>query len=129
MNQKPTVVVPSDPKKIDELIFALEYQLAHDENQKRQRNSQSGPRKIKGCQVEKSPPKRWAFVLQKGTLIFSIAFYEKAITPDAIQKLHQVSMKPGMAYVFRTWAIHGLYMVASLEPLSRLGFKRMVLLF
>ena len=31
---KPTVVIPKDPKKIDELIFALEYQLAHDENPK-----------------------------------------------------------------------------------------------
>ena len=34
MNNKPTVVVPSDPKKIDELIFALEYQLANDTNEK-----------------------------------------------------------------------------------------------
>ena len=34
MNNKPTVVVPKDPKKREEMIFALEYQLAHDENQK-----------------------------------------------------------------------------------------------
>ena len=34
MNQKPTVVVPSDLKKREEMIFALEYQLAHDENPK-----------------------------------------------------------------------------------------------
>ena len=34
MNNKPTVVVPSDPKKREEMIFALEYQLAHDENPK-----------------------------------------------------------------------------------------------
>ena len=39
MNNKPTVVVPKDPKKREEMIFALEYQLAHDENPKRQRNS------------------------------------------------------------------------------------------
>ena len=36
MNNKPTVVVPKDPKKREEMIFALEYQLAHDENQKRE---------------------------------------------------------------------------------------------
>ena len=34
MNNRPTVVVPSDPKKREEMIFALEYQLAHDTNEK-----------------------------------------------------------------------------------------------
>ena len=33
MNNKPTVVVPSD-LKIDELIFALEYQIQNDVNEK-----------------------------------------------------------------------------------------------
>ena len=49
MNQKPTVVVPSDPKKIDELIFALEYQLAHDENQKDREIHKAALEKLKAA--------------------------------------------------------------------------------
>ena len=63
MNNKPTVVVPSDPKKREEMIFALEWQLTQDTNEKRQRNSPRCAGKIKSCQVEKSPPKRWAFFI------------------------------------------------------------------
>ena len=34
MNNRPTVVVPSDPKKREEMIFALEYQLANETTEK-----------------------------------------------------------------------------------------------
>ena len=34
MNNRPTIVVPKDPKKREEMIFALEYQLANDTNEK-----------------------------------------------------------------------------------------------
>ena len=34
MNNKPTFVVPSDPKKREEMIFALEWQLTQDTNEK-----------------------------------------------------------------------------------------------
>ena len=35
MNPKPTVVVPSDPKKREEMIFALEYGVAPAKRAKR----------------------------------------------------------------------------------------------
>lgn len=49
MNNKPTVVVPSDPKKIDELIFALEYQLAHDTNEKDREIHKAALEKLKAA--------------------------------------------------------------------------------
>ena len=75
MNQKPTIVIPEDPKKRAEIIFALEWQLTQDTNEK-DREIHKGLRKTESCQVEKKPAEKVGFVLQKGTLIFSIAFYE-----------------------------------------------------
>ena len=72
MNNKPTVVVPKDPKKREEMIFALEYQLAHDENPK-DREIHKAALKTKS-RHRKSPPKRWAFFIpstkEKGALIY-----------------------------------------------------------
>ena len=63
MNNKPTVVVPKDPKKREEMIFALEYQLAHDENPK-DREIHKAALKTKS-RHRKSPPKRWAFLFPR----------------------------------------------------------------
>ena len=63
MNPKPTVVVPSDPKKREEMIFALEYQLAHDTNEKDREIHKAALEKLKPPS-RKSPPKRWAFLFQ-----------------------------------------------------------------
>ena len=49
MNNKPTVVVPSDPKKREEMIFALEYQLAHDENPKDREVHKAALEKLKAA--------------------------------------------------------------------------------
>ena len=49
MNQKPTVVVPKDPKKREEMIFALEYQLAHDENPKDREIHKAALEKLKAA--------------------------------------------------------------------------------
>ena len=49
MNNRPTVVVPSDPKKREEMIFALEYQLAHDENQKDREIHKAALEKLKAA--------------------------------------------------------------------------------
>ena len=62
MNNKPTVVVPSDPKKIDELIFALEYQIQNDVNEKDREIHKAALEKLKAAS-RKSPPKRWAFFI------------------------------------------------------------------
>ena len=63
MNNKPTVVVPKDPKKREEMIFALEYQLAHDENPK-DREIHKAALKIKSRQVEKARRKGGLFYCQ-----------------------------------------------------------------
>ena len=47
MNQKPTVVVPNAPKKRAEMIFALEYQLAHDANEKEKEIHRAALEKLK----------------------------------------------------------------------------------
>ena len=49
MNPKPTVVVPSDQKKREEMIFALEYQLAHDENPKDREIHKAALEKLKAA--------------------------------------------------------------------------------
>ena len=49
MNNKPTVVVPKDPKKREEMIFALEYQLAHDENPKDREIHRAALEKLKAA--------------------------------------------------------------------------------
>ena len=49
MNQKPTIVVPKDPKKREEMIFALEHQLAHDENQKDREIHKAALEKLKAA--------------------------------------------------------------------------------
>ena len=50
MNNKPTVVVPKDPKKREEMIFALEYQLAHDENPKDREIHKAALEKLKAAE-------------------------------------------------------------------------------
>ena len=49
MNHIPTIVVPSDPKKREEMIFASEYQLAHDENQKDREIHKAALEKLKAA--------------------------------------------------------------------------------
>ena len=49
MNNKPTVVVSKDPKKREEMIFALEYQLAHDENPKDREIHKAALEKLKAA--------------------------------------------------------------------------------
>ena len=49
MNNRPTVVVPSDPKKIDELIFALEYQIQNDVNEKDREIHKAALEKLKAA--------------------------------------------------------------------------------
>ena len=49
MNNKPTVVVPKDPKKREKMIFALEYQLAHDENPKDREIHKAALEKLKAA--------------------------------------------------------------------------------
>ena len=49
MNNKPTVVVPKDPKKREEMIFALEYQLANDTNEKDREIHKAALEKLKAA--------------------------------------------------------------------------------
>ena len=49
MNNKPTIVVPSDPKKREEMIFALEYQLANDTNEKDREIHKAALEKLKAA--------------------------------------------------------------------------------
>ncbi|MDD3002215.1 MAG: transcriptional regulator [Candidatus Riflebacteria bacterium] len=49
MNNKPTVVVPEDPKKRAEIIFALEYQLANDTNEKDREIHRAALEKLKAA--------------------------------------------------------------------------------
>jgi hypothetical protein len=49
MNNKPTVVVPSDPKKREELIFALEYQIQNDVNEKDREIHKAALEKLKAA--------------------------------------------------------------------------------
>ena len=63
MNNKPTVVVPSDPKKIDELIFALEYQIQNDVNEKDREIHKAALEKLKAA-IEKARRKGGLFLFQ-----------------------------------------------------------------
>ena len=47
---KPTVVIPKDPKKIDELIFALEYQIQNDVNEKDREIHKAALEKLKAAE-------------------------------------------------------------------------------
>ena len=49
MNQKPTIVVPKDPKKREEMIFALEYQLTHDTSEKDKEIHKAALEKLKAA--------------------------------------------------------------------------------
>ena len=49
MNNRPTVVVPSDPKKSEEMIFALEYQLANETNEKDREIHKAALEKLKAA--------------------------------------------------------------------------------
>ena len=49
MNDKPTVVIPKDQKKRAEIIFALEYQLAHDTNEKDREIHKAALEKLKAA--------------------------------------------------------------------------------
>ena len=49
MNDKPTVVIPKDPKKRAEIIFALEYLLAHDTNEKDREIHKAALEKLKAA--------------------------------------------------------------------------------
>ncbi len=49
MNDKPTVVIPKDPKKRAEIIFALEYQLANDTNEKDREIHRAALEKLKAA--------------------------------------------------------------------------------
>ena len=73
MNSKPTVVVPSDPKKREEMIFALEYQLAHDENPKDREIHKAALEKLKAAK-QKKPAEKVGFFIpstkEKGALIY-----------------------------------------------------------
>ena len=46
-NDMPTVVVPSDPKKREEMIFALEWQLTQDTNEKDREIQRAALEKLK----------------------------------------------------------------------------------
>jgi hypothetical protein len=61
-------------------------------------------------------------ILEKGTLIFSIAFYEKAITPDAIFDFIENRFAPGVAYVLRGPTIGPPWAHGTFKPLVLLGF-------
>ena len=64
MNNKPTVVVPKDPKKREEMIFALEYQLAHDENPKDREIHKAALEKLKAAK-QKKPAEKVGFCFAK----------------------------------------------------------------
>ena len=49
MNNKPTVVVPKDPKKREEMIFALEWQLTQDTNEKDREIHRAALEKLKAA--------------------------------------------------------------------------------
>ena len=49
MNNRPTVVVPSDPKKREEMIFALEWQLTQDTNEKDREIHRAALEKLKAA--------------------------------------------------------------------------------
>ena len=57
MNNKPTVVVPEDPKKRAEIIFALEYQLANDTNEKDREIHRAALEKLKAAKQKKPAEK------------------------------------------------------------------------
>ena len=59
---KPTVVIPKDPKKREEMIFALEYQLANDTNEKDKEIHRAALEKLKAA-IEKK-------ARRKGGLLF-----------------------------------------------------------
>ena len=73
MNNKPTIVIPEDPKKRAEIIFALEYQLANDTNEKDREIHRAALEKLKAAK-QKKPAEKVGFFIpstkEKGALIY-----------------------------------------------------------
>ena len=82
MNNKPTVVVPSDPKKREELIFALEYQIQNDVNEKDREIHKAALEKLKAAKQKKPAEKVGLFYFKsKFPELRSLAENGKTKTP------------------------------------------------